>query len=148
MPQFTGSLVGYPARVSFAAYVLTILLGGFVLTLPACRQPGRPPVSFVDGVFTATSACCVTGLTVRSTRHDFSPLGQGVILEEDLRFGQRIQRYRLEASHESAWSVIADGQTVGRQRIIRLPAPVPAAALRLRVLETIPLPKIRRMAAG
>ena len=80
MPQFTGSLVGYPARVSFAAYMLTILLGGFVLTLPACRQPGRPPVSFVDGVFTATSACCVTGLTVRSTRHDFSPLGQGVIL--------------------------------------------------------------------
>ncbi|MFM8292625.1 MAG: TrkH family potassium uptake protein, partial [Planctomycetia bacterium] len=43
-------------------------------------QPGRPPVSLVDGVFTATSACCVTGLTVRSTLHDFSPLGQAVIL--------------------------------------------------------------------
>ena len=73
---------------------------------------------------------------------------QWVILEEDLRFGQRIQRYQLEARHEAGWSVIADGQTVGRQRIMRLPAPVPAAALRLRVLETIPLPKIRRMAAG
>jgi trk system potassium uptake protein TrkH len=80
MPQFTGSLVSYPARVSFAAYVLTILLGGFALTLPACRQPDRPAVSFVDGVFTATSACCVTGLTVRSTLNDFSPLGQGLIL--------------------------------------------------------------------
>lgn len=80
MAQFTGSLVGYPARVSFAAYALTILLGGLVLTLPACRQPGRPPVSLVDGVFTATSACCVTGLTVRSTVNDFSPLGQAVIL--------------------------------------------------------------------
>ncbi|MFM8985075.1 MAG: TrkH family potassium uptake protein [Planctomycetia bacterium] len=80
MAQFTGSLVSYPARVSFAAYVITILLGGVFLTLPAARQPGRPPVSLVDGVFTATSACCVTGLTVRSTLHDFSPLGQAVIL--------------------------------------------------------------------
>lgn len=80
MAQFTGSLVSYPARVSFAAYVVTILLGGVVLTLPAARQPGRPPVSLVDGVFTATSACCVTGLTVRSTLNDFSTLGQAVIL--------------------------------------------------------------------
>jgi trk system potassium uptake protein TrkH len=80
MAQFTGSLVSYPARVSFAAYVLAILLGGLVLTLPAARQPGAHPVSLVDGVFTATSACCVTGLTVRSTLHDFSFLGQAVIL--------------------------------------------------------------------
>ena len=80
MPQFTGSLVRYPARVSFAAYVVAVLLGGFLLTLPACRQPGRPPVSFVDGAFTATSACCVTGLTVRSTLNDFSFLGQALIL--------------------------------------------------------------------
>ena len=80
MAQFTGPLVSYPARVSFAAYALTILVGGFVLTLPVSRQPGRPPVSLVDGVFTATSACCVTGLTVRSTAHDFSAFGQGVIL--------------------------------------------------------------------
>ncbi len=78
--QFTGSLVGYPARISFAAYTLTILLGGLVLTLPVARHPDRPPVSLVDGVFTATSACCVTGLTVRSTLHDFSPFGQAVIL--------------------------------------------------------------------
>jgi hypothetical protein len=42
--------------VSFVAYVVAVLLGGFLLTLPACRQPGRPPVSFVDGAFTATSA--------------------------------------------------------------------------------------------
>jgi trk system potassium uptake protein TrkH len=80
MAQFTGSLVSYPARVSFAAYVLTILVGGFVLTLPAARHPDRPPVSLVDGVFTATSACCVTGLTVRSTLNDFSFIGQLVIL--------------------------------------------------------------------
>jgi trk system potassium uptake protein TrkH len=80
MAQLTGPLTSYPARVSFAAYVLTILIGGFLLTLPVARQPDRPPVSLVDGLFTATSACCVTGLVVRSTPHDFSLFGQGVIL--------------------------------------------------------------------
>ena len=81
MPQqFTGSLVSYPARVSFTAYGLAILLGGVVLTLPVSRAEGRPPITLVDGIFTATSACCVTGLTVRSTLHDFSTVGQIVIL--------------------------------------------------------------------
>lgn len=80
MAQLTGSLTSYPARVSFTAYVFTILFGGFLLTLPVARQPDRPPVTFVEGMFTATSACCVTGLVVRSTPHDFSLFGQGVIL--------------------------------------------------------------------
>jgi len=80
MPQLTGPLTSYPARVSLAAYVITILVGGVVLTLPVSRQPDRPPISLVDGLFTATSACCVTGLTVRSTANDFSTFGQGVIL--------------------------------------------------------------------
>lgn len=80
MAQFTGALVNYQARVSFAAYVFTILCGGTLLTLPAARQPDRPPISLVDGIFTATSACCVTGLTVRSTLNDFSFLGQALIL--------------------------------------------------------------------
>jgi trk system potassium uptake protein len=80
MPQLTGSLTSYPARVSFVAYVVTILVGGGLLTLPIARQADRPPVSLVDGLFTATSACCVTGLTVRSTAGDFSTFGQGVIL--------------------------------------------------------------------
>jgi trk system potassium uptake protein TrkH len=80
MAQLTGSLTSYPARVSFTAYVFTILIGGFLLTLPVSRQPDRPAVSLVDGLFTATSACCVTGLVVRSTPHDFSFFGQSVIL--------------------------------------------------------------------
>jgi trk system potassium uptake protein TrkH len=80
MPQLTGPLTSYPARVSFAAYVVTILVGGVLLTLPVARQPDRPAITLVDGMFTATSACCVTGLTVRSTANDFSLFGQGVIL--------------------------------------------------------------------
>jgi trk system potassium uptake protein TrkH len=80
MAQVTGSLVGYPARVSFAAYLIAILAGTLLLELPAARAPGRPPIAPLDAAFTATSAVCVTGLTVRSTAQDFSPFGQGVIL--------------------------------------------------------------------
>jgi len=80
MPQLTGSLTSYPARVSLVAYVTAVVAGGLILTLPVAREPDRPPISLVDGLFTATSAVCVTGLTVRSTAHDFSPFGQGVIL--------------------------------------------------------------------
>lgn len=35
---------------------------------------------FIDAMFTATSAVCVTGLIVKDTPVDFTPLGQGVIL--------------------------------------------------------------------
>jgi alpha-L-fucosidase len=72
-----------------------------------------------------------------------------VILEEDIRRGQRLQRYRLEARGRAGdWSVVAEGRTVGRMRIVNLPSPVETEAIRLRVLETTPLPVIRRMSAG
>lgn len=81
MPQqFAGSLVSYPARISFYAYCGVILIGTALLLLPISQEPDRPPISAVDALFTATSACCVTGLVVRSTVHDFSAFGEGVIL--------------------------------------------------------------------
>jgi len=78
--QFAGSLVSYPARITFYAYCGMILFGTALLLLPIARVADRPPISPVDALFTATSACCVTGLVVRSTVHDFSVFGQGVIL--------------------------------------------------------------------
>lgn len=81
MPQqFAGKLVSYPARTSFYAYCGMIVIGTALLLLPISRVAGRPPITAVDALFTATSACCVTGLVVRSTVHDFSAFGQGVIL--------------------------------------------------------------------
>jgi trk system potassium uptake protein len=80
MPRLAGSLVHYPARVSLAWYLGLITLGGLFLTHPICRMPDKAPISLIDGLFTATSAVCVTGLSVRSTGFDFSPIGQIVIL--------------------------------------------------------------------
>ena len=80
MPKFTGSLAAYPARAVFVWFALLILMGSLALTLPISQASADRPVSFVDALFTSTSAACVTGLGVRSTRHDFSLVGQGVIL--------------------------------------------------------------------
>jgi trk system potassium uptake protein TrkH len=80
MPKLTGSLVQYPARVSFVWYLGLIALGAVVLWLPVCHANRDRPISGVEAAFTATSATCVTGLTVRSTRFDYSPVGQAVIL--------------------------------------------------------------------
>lgn len=80
MSKIVGSLAQYPARASFAWYGGVIVLGSLALTHPLCRDTGQAPVSLVDAAFTATSAACVTGLTVQSTATQFSLLGQFVIL--------------------------------------------------------------------
>lgn len=80
MPKIVGSLAKYPARVTFAWYVGMIALGALALAHPLCRDRGQAAISLVDAAFTATSAACVTGLTVRSTATDFNLLGQFVIL--------------------------------------------------------------------
>ena len=60
-------------------FFLLILIGTILLTLPvSSAQHGG--ASFMDSVFTATSAVCVTGLVVRDTATYWSPFGQAVIL--------------------------------------------------------------------
>lgn len=59
-------------------YALAILLGTFALTLPIASN--GPPLSVLDALFTATSAQCVTGLTVVDTGTTFTLFGQLVIL--------------------------------------------------------------------
>jgi trk system potassium uptake protein TrkH len=80
MARLTGPMVKYPARLSFAWYFAAIVVGALLLMRPESRAADRPDISAVDAAFTATSAVCVTGLGVRSTGHDYSWLGQLVIL--------------------------------------------------------------------
>ena len=80
MAKFAGSLRKFPARASFFCYALGIMVGAAVLASPICTADAEAPISPVDALFTATSATCVTGLTVRSTGNDFSWVGQLVIL--------------------------------------------------------------------
>lgn len=60
-------------------YFVVILIGTILLSLPvATKTPGS--LSLIDALFTATSATCVTGLTVVNTASSFSLFGQIVIL--------------------------------------------------------------------
>ena len=62
--------------LSFAA---VILLGSLLLVLPIASQ-SREFTPFLDALFTATSATCVTGLVVHDTATYWSLFGQGVVL--------------------------------------------------------------------
>lgn len=68
-----------PARVMFPAFLLLIAFGTPWLMLPESSASGAG-TSFLDAFFTATSAVCVTGLTVRDTASHFNGLGQFVVL--------------------------------------------------------------------
>jgi len=68
-----------PTRVVAVAFALIILTGGLLLTLPAAAQDGQSH-GFLTGLFTATSATCVTGLVLGDTWTLWSGFGQIVIL--------------------------------------------------------------------
>jgi trk system potassium uptake protein TrkH len=65
-----------PGRTVLFSILLTILLGAGLLSLPACQST---PISFIDCVFTATSATCVTGVLTIPFDH-FTMVGKCVIL--------------------------------------------------------------------
>ena len=56
-----------------------IALGTFLLMMPMATYPGEN-ISFVDALFTSTSAVCVTGLIVQDTATYLTPAGQVVVL--------------------------------------------------------------------
>lgn len=68
-----------PAQVVILGFLFQILIGACLLSLPVATQSGER-VPFLDALFTATSATCVTGLVIHDTALFWSPFGQGVIL--------------------------------------------------------------------
>jgi trk system potassium uptake protein TrkH len=67
-----------PAQAVVLSFGIVILFGTFLLSLP--RAVYGKQLSFIDALFTATSAVCVTGLNVVSLGDTFTYFGQGVIL--------------------------------------------------------------------
>ncbi len=60
-------------------YIFIILIGTLLLLLPVSTKEGME-TGFVDTLFTATSATCVTGLVVTDTFQNWTLFGQIVIL--------------------------------------------------------------------
>lgn len=77
--QYLSSVKVKPATTFIASFILLILIGTFLLMMPAMTtQPGS--MSFLSALFTSTSASCVTGLSVVTVASYFTFKGQLVIL--------------------------------------------------------------------
>ncbi len=70
---------GKPGRVITGAFALAIAAGTGLLMLPAANVSGDV-THWVDALFTATSAICVTGLATVDTEHHWTDFGRAVIL--------------------------------------------------------------------
>ena len=68
-----------PTQIIALVFAGLILLGAFILSLPAASRDGVSP-GFLPALFTATSATCVTGLVMFDTWTQWSGLGQTVII--------------------------------------------------------------------
>jgi trk system potassium uptake protein len=68
-----------PAALAVISFAAVIALGTLLLSFPLAAASGQR-IAVLDALFTATSATCVTGLTVLDTATAFSPFGQAVIL--------------------------------------------------------------------
>ncbi len=68
-----------PTTVIVLSFFLLIMAGTLLLLLPASTRSGQS-ATFVEALFTATSAACVTGLVVVDTWQYWSLFGQIVIL--------------------------------------------------------------------
>ncbi|MNC03352.1 Ktr system potassium uptake protein B [compost metagenome] len=67
-----------PPKILSLGFILLITAGTLLLYLPAASTGGR--ISFIDALFMATSATCVTGLAVIDTGTQLTVFGQVVLL--------------------------------------------------------------------
>lgn len=114
--HWASRLLARPAKLIAASFLALIAIGTLFLTFPRATVDGRG-ATWMDAAFTATSASCVTGLSVMNTRDDaasnpdlpsFSPFGQLVILA-------LIQVGGLGIMTLSAAVVLLMGQRLGAQ---------------------------------
>jgi Trk-type K+ transport system membrane component len=66
-----------PAQLFIFSFIAIILLCSILLMLPNATTS---PIQYIDALFTATSAVCVTGLAVVDTGTQFTFLGQSIIV--------------------------------------------------------------------
>ena len=67
-----------PGRLIVISFALVILLGTLLLLMPFSVWDDAQ-VTFVDALFTSTSAVCVTGLIAIDVADHFTPIGQAIV---------------------------------------------------------------------
>lgn len=67
-----------PGRIIALGFALVISLGSLLLMLPCSVREGVS-LSYIDALYTSTSAVCVTGLIAVDAGDTFTPLGQTIL---------------------------------------------------------------------
>lgn len=68
-----------PVQILSIGFIIIILIGALLLWLPISSRENEY-TSFIDAIFTSTSAVCVTGLTTLNTAKHWSGFGKAVIM--------------------------------------------------------------------
>ncbi|MBN2038095.1 MAG: hypothetical protein JW768_15245 [Chitinispirillaceae bacterium] len=101
----------HPSQLLMLSFFIVILCGSLLLMLPRATHPDQP-ISYINALFTAASATCVTGLTVVDTATYFTRFGQLIIL-------CLIQIGGLGIMTLSSFLVIFFGKGIGvRERVV------------------------------
>lgn len=66
-----------PGQFFILSFLFVVLIGSLLLMMPHATTE---PISYIDALFTATSAVCVTGLVVVDTATRFTTFGQLIII--------------------------------------------------------------------
>lgn len=66
-----------PPQLFIFSFIILVFGGACLLMLPKATNH---PINFLDALFTATSAVCVTGLTVVDTYETYTPIGHFIII--------------------------------------------------------------------
>ncbi len=93
-----------PGRIIAAGFAAVILLGSLLLMLPCSLQDGVE-ISYIDALYTSTSAVCVTGLIAVDPGTAFTPLGRLIL-------GLLIQIGGLGVTSVGAGIILAVGKKI------------------------------------
>lgn len=94
-------------------------------------EADAPLVGFADGHWTPQPHDVVPWIEVKLPA---PTLVDGVVLREQVRFGQRVEQVVVEVPDGTGWRTVAEARSVGYQRILRF-APVVVERARIRVVE-------------
>ncbi|MDE5720033.1 MAG: alpha-L-fucosidase [Paramuribaculum sp.] len=97
--------------------------------------------NFTDNlVASADSASMSAALRPQSTVN-------AVVLSEDIRKGQRVEKFVVEALTDGAWKPVVEGTTIGNKRILMMDNDVVADSLRVNIQSTRNTPHVRPLKA-
>ena len=68
-----------PYTIILISFLVMIFFGGTILSLPVATVDGKG-IKWINGLFTATSAVCVTGLTVNDISTTYNLFGKIIII--------------------------------------------------------------------